>query len=72
MFIVKFNVSNDSYFSDGYSLETFFISNLGILYLVRTQIFPKNQHFLPPDTHVRFSENFTYVLNKSTLKIYLE
>ena len=23
----------------------------GIIHLVRLQIFPKNKHFLPPDTH---------------------
>ena len=47
-----------------------------IIDLVRTQNFPKNQHFLPPDTYtyvrcvyqgvrnVSFSENVAYVLNE--------
>ena len=26
-------------------------TQLGIIYVVRTQNFPKNQHFLPLDTH---------------------
>ena len=29
----------------------FFSIHLGIVYLVRTQNFSKNWHFLPPDTH---------------------
>ena len=47
---------------------------LGIIHLVRTQNFPKNEHLLSPDTHmyvyvsgdknVSFSENFAYVLNE--------
>ena len=37
----------------------------GIIQLVRTQNFPKNQHFLPPDTGKKnFPENFAYVLNE--------
>ena len=45
----------------------------GIIYLVRLQNFPKNKHFLPPDTHkhvyvsgdrnVSFPKNFANVLN---------
>ena len=42
----------------------------GVIYLKRTQNFPKN-NFLPPGTHtcvcvrnVSFSENFAYVLNE--------
>ena len=27
-------------------------TSVGIIHLVRTQDFPKNQHFLPPDTHM--------------------
>lgn len=42
----------------------------GIIYLVRAQSFPKNQHYLRPDTHTyalapedkKCSENLTYVL----------
>ena len=44
---------------------------LGIIHLVRTQDFPENFYFLPPDMHayqevrnVSFSENFAYLLNE--------
>ena len=47
---------------------------IGIIYLVHKQHFPKNQHFLLPDTqtyvyqswgkNVSFLENFSYVLNE--------
>ena len=46
------------------------------MHLVRTQNFPENVHFLPPDTqthvylsegNVNFSENFALVLNKWSL-----
>ena len=53
---------------------------LGVVHLVRTQNFPKNQHFLPPDTHtyvcvsggkyVSFSGDFANVLNGLPLKMF--
>ena len=42
MLIVEFDVSNDSYSSDGSPLETLFISYIGIVHLVGMQNFPKN------------------------------
>ena len=53
---------------------------VGIVHLVRTENFPKDWRFLPPDTHtyvcvsevrnVSFSENFAYVVNEwSVLKL---
>ena len=35
----------------------------GVIHLVRTQHFPKNLHFLPPDTHMYVYVRFAYVLN---------
>ena len=50
-----------------------FLSVLKKIYLVRTQHFPKKQHFLPPDTHtyVSCSENFAYTLNLVPLNHFL-
>ena len=49
------------FFSPFHSIRLFLYllstsENQGIVHVVRTQNFPKNQHFLPPDTHlgVRF------------------
>ena len=43
------------------------LTSIGVIHLIRTQDFPKNEHFLPPDIYqgvrnVHFSENFAYVL----------
>ena len=43
-------LSNSSYEVD-VSIYKTFICNAGVIHLVRTQNFPKNQHFLPPDMH---------------------
>ena len=53
---------------------------VGIIHLVRTQNFPKNHNFFPPDTHARtstsqgvrnvtFSENFAYAPNEWSLTV---
>ena len=47
----------------------------GIIHLARTQHFPKNLHFLPPDKHMyigncSFSENFVYVQINDPFEIY--
>ena len=65
------------YFLFALSMSSNFVSFLseifkqGMIHLVSTQYFPKNQHFLPPDMHtyqgvrnVKFSEDFAYVLNE--------
>ena len=36
---------------NNYSILTFDKTSVGILYLVQMQDFPKNEYFLPPDTH---------------------
>ena len=50
---------------------------LPVIHLVRTQNFPKNWYFLPPDTHTYvirgrkyFLENFAYVPNEWCLMIF--
>ena len=70
-------LSNDTIITDildndiSIALEKLSISSDGVIHLVRTQNFLKNQHLLPPDMHtyvlvvhnVSFPENFAYVLN---------
>ena len=56
----------DLYTITDYFLHTLLLSTtveFGIIHLIRTQNFPKNQHFLPPDTH-------TYVCESGGKKCY--
>ena len=37
--------------TEGILWDLYFVVSVGIINLVRTQNFPKNYYFLPPDTH---------------------
>ena len=69
---LKFPLSNNT--SNAEKLSKFFLASIfkWIIHLVRRQNFPKNWHFLSPDTHATSNRDFLGSCNSESMPLTLE